>query len=153
MCWILSNIRNQLHRFTRRQIIFSRYNLINDPPISKIDLLVYRNVSIYFNIEAQTRALASFHFSLKDSGFLLLGALDMMPTCTNFFTPAHIKQHVYTKVAKSNLNQRLLHRAISPRQLGGRSLWCFWATRGKAQCYLSIDVNEIIFSYPNRRGG
>ncbi len=101
----------------RRATIFSRHNLITDAPMSKIDLLVCRNVLIYFNIEAQTRVLARFHFSLKDSGFLFLGQAEMVPTHTNFFTSVDVKHHIFTKVPKSDLNQRLLHKALGSRQL------------------------------------
>ncbi|MBD2309369.1 protein-glutamate O-methyltransferase CheR [Chroococcidiopsis sp. FACHB-1243] len=97
----------------RRPIIFSRHNLIADAPMSKIDLLACRNVLIYFNIEAQARVLARFHFGLKDSGFLFLGKAEMLPD--NFFTSLDIQHRVLAKVPKNSLNQRLLHRAISPR--------------------------------------
>jgi two-component system CheB/CheR fusion protein len=101
----------------RRSIIFGRHNLITDAPMSKIDLLVCRNVLIYFSSEAQTKALARFHFSLKDSSFLFLGASELLPTHTNFFTPVNIKHHVFTKVPRSHLNQRLLNRAVGRRRL------------------------------------
>lgn len=97
----------------RRSIIFCHHNLIQDAPMSKIDLLVCRNVLIYFNIEAQTRVLARFHFSLKDSGFLFLGKSEMIVTHTNFFAPVDLRHRVFTKLPKSDLNKRLLLRAVS----------------------------------------
>lgn len=83
--------------------------------MSKIDLLVCRNVLIYFDLQAQTRVLARFHFSLKDKGVLFLGNVEMIPNQVNFFTPVNMKQRVFTKVPKSNVNQRLLNRAISQK--------------------------------------
>ena len=48
----------------RRAVIFGRHDLIQDPPISRIDLLVARNTLMYFVPEIQGRILTSFHFSL-----------------------------------------------------------------------------------------
>ncbi len=96
----------------RRSIIFGCHNIIADPPMSQIDLLVCRNVLIYFNIEAQTRALARFHFSLKRSGFLFLGKAEMLPTHTNFFTPVDIKQRIFVKVPRGPSNQYQLVAAL-----------------------------------------
>jgi len=61
----------------RRLMIFTQYNLLQDAPISKVDLLVCRNTLIYFNDAGQVRALLRFHFGLKDSGFLVLGSTKM----------------------------------------------------------------------------
>lgn len=99
----------------RCSIIFCRHNLIQDAPMSKIDLLVCRNVLIYFNTEAQTKTLARFHFSLKDSGFLFLGMSEMLPTHTNFFNPLNLRQRVFTKIPRSNVNRRLLNSALLRR--------------------------------------
>lgn len=100
----------------RRSLIFCRHNMIQDAPMSKIDLLVCRNVLIYFNIDSQTRVLARFHFSLKDSGFLFLGTSEMLPAHIDFFTSVNLQQRIFTKVPKGDLNQRLLHRAIGLQQ-------------------------------------
>lgn len=101
-------------------IVFFRHDMIQDAPMPRIDLLVCRNVLIYFNIDAQTKALARFHFGLKDSGFLFLGTAEMLPTHTNFFTPVNLRQRVFTKIPKGDLNQRLLHKALDQRWLWGR---------------------------------
>lgn len=101
----------------RRSITFCRHDLIQDAPMSKIDLLLCRNVMIYLNIDAQTRALARFHFGLKDSGFLFLGMAEMLPMHTSLFTPLNPQQRIFTKVPKGDLNQRQLHRALDRRWL------------------------------------
>jgi two-component system CheB/CheR fusion protein len=90
---------------------------MQDAPMSKIDLLLCRNVLIYLNIDAQNRALARFHFGLKDSGFLCLGTVEMLPIHTSFFTPVNLRQRIFAKVPKGDLNQRLLHKALDRRWL------------------------------------
>src|SRR5262245_51479670 len=57
----------------RRAVIFGRHDLVQDPPISRIDLLMARNTLIYFSAPTQETILRNFHFSLNGSGFLLLG--------------------------------------------------------------------------------
>lgn len=92
----------------RRSVIFGRHDLIQDAPISKIDLLVCRNTIMYFNAETQSRILARFHFALKDGGFLFLGKAEMLLAHTNTFTPIDLKQRIFSKVPKLNFRDRLL---------------------------------------------
>ncbi len=95
----------------RHQIVFHHHNMIEDAPISKIDLLVCRNTMIYFNLEAQTKVLVRFHFSLKDSGFLFLGRCEMAPN-PDLFTNLNLPKRIFAKVPQGHLNQRLLVKAF-----------------------------------------
>jgi two-component system, chemotaxis family, CheB/CheR fusion protein len=92
----------------RRALIFGRHDLIQDAPISKIDLLVCRNTLMYFNAETQSRILARFHFALRDTGFMFLGKAEMLLTHSNLFTPAQLRYRIFTKVAKPTLRDHLL---------------------------------------------
>jgi two-component system CheB/CheR fusion protein len=95
----------------RRSVIFGRHDLIQDAPISKVDLLICRNTLMYFNAEAQARVLAHFHFALNDDGILFLGKSEMLLTHTGIFTPLDLKRRVFVKVPKLNLRDRLLMMA------------------------------------------
>ena len=64
----------------RRAVIFGRNDLVQDAPISRIDLLVCRNTLMYFNAETQARILRRFHFALDDDGVLFLGKSEMLIT-------------------------------------------------------------------------
>lgn len=92
----------------RRSVIFGRHDLIQDAPISKIDLLVCRNTLMYFNAETQRRILSRFHFALQEGGFLFLGKAEMLLTHADTFTPVDLRCRVFTKVPQSNLRDRLL---------------------------------------------
>jgi two-component system, chemotaxis family, CheB/CheR fusion protein len=92
----------------RRAVIFGRHDLIQDAPISRIDLLVCRNTLMYFNAETQARILARFHFALKEGGFLFLGKAEMLQTHGNTFIPVDLKRRVFKKVSWVNLRERLL---------------------------------------------
>lgn len=57
----------------RDHVIFAKQNLIMDPPFSHLDLISCRNVMIYFNSQTQKGVFGTFHFALKNSGYLFLG--------------------------------------------------------------------------------
>lgn len=69
----------------RKHLLFSRHNLLNDPPFTKINLVSCRNLLIYFQSKAQLRALASFHYALEVSGTLFLGASESLAELTDEF--------------------------------------------------------------------
>jgi chemotaxis protein methyltransferase CheR len=60
-----------------RLVTFQAHNLASDPPYHDLDLVVCRNVLIYFAPTLQTRVLKSFHEGLREGGFLLLGKAEV----------------------------------------------------------------------------
>jgi two-component system, chemotaxis family, CheB/CheR fusion protein len=90
----------------RRQVIFGRHDLIQDAPISRVDLLVCRNVLMYFNAETQARILARFHFALNDSGILFLGRAETLLSHASTFAPVDLKRRISMKVPRGNLSMR-----------------------------------------------
>jgi two-component system CheB/CheR fusion protein len=76
-----------------------RKDLVQDAPISKIDLLVRRNVLMYFNAETQSRILSRLHFALAPAGVLFLGKAEMLLSHTKLFHPVDLKRRVFRKVA------------------------------------------------------
>lgn len=92
----------------RRSVIFGRHDLLQDAPISRLDLLACRNTLMYFNAETQEKILARLHFALKDGGFLFLGKAEMLLTHANLFTAVEFKHRIFTKAAPVNVRDRLL---------------------------------------------
>ena len=92
----------------RRSIIFGRHDLMQDAPISRIDLLISRNTLMYFESEAQAKILARLHYALTDKGYLFLGKAEMLLSRTALFTPVDLKQRVFTKVPQDSLKDRLV---------------------------------------------
>ncbi|MEU8228835.1 CheR family methyltransferase [Actinoplanes sp. NPDC048967] len=85
----------------RRSVIFGRNDLVQDAPISRIDLLACRNTLMYFNAETQTKILSRFHFALADGGILLLGKAEMLLSHGNIFTPADLKRRIFRRVPRA----------------------------------------------------
>lgn len=57
----------------RQRLRFEKHNLFADPPPSSVDLVLCRNVMIYFSRDLQQRLLESFHAALRNGGYLLPG--------------------------------------------------------------------------------
>jgi two-component system, chemotaxis family, CheB/CheR fusion protein len=91
----------------RRSVIFGRNELLQDAPISRIDLLICRNVLMYFTVEAQTRILSQLNFALRDRGLLFLGKSEMLVRHSDFFTPVDIKRRVFRRIPRRNLGERV----------------------------------------------
>jgi chemotaxis methyl-accepting protein methylase len=100
----------------RRSIIFSPHNLIQRPPLPRIDLLVCRNTLLYLKPETKIRALVRFHFSLRENGFLLLGMAEnpIISPQKSLFTQINRQFRVFTKVPDAHRDNRLLPLAFCP---------------------------------------
>jgi two-component system CheB/CheR fusion protein len=92
----------------RRSVIFGRHDLLDDAPISRVDLLLCRNTLMYFNHEAQARIMQRFHFALRDGGFLVLGKAEMLLNFVGAFMPADLKQRIFVRMRAENGHERLL---------------------------------------------
>lgn len=95
------------HKEARRVVIFGRHDLLQDPPISRVDLLLCRNTLMYFNYDSQSTILSRFHFALNNGGFLFVGRAEMLLTHNHIFTPVELKRRVFTKVVKDALTERM----------------------------------------------
>jgi two-component system CheB/CheR fusion protein len=84
----------------RRSIIFGRHDLVQDAPISRIDLLVCRNTLMYFEPEAQARILARLHYALSEKGYLFLGKAEMLLRRDTLFVPVDLKQRIFSKISQ-----------------------------------------------------
>jgi two-component system CheB/CheR fusion protein len=93
------------HKDLRHSIIFGRNDLIQDAPISRVDLLICRNTLMYFTAETQGKILNRFHFALRDSGYLFLGKAEMLLSHTSIFTPVDLKLRIFTKVPRINYRE------------------------------------------------
>jgi two-component system CheB/CheR fusion protein len=85
----------------RRTVIFGRNDLVQNAPISRIDLLLCRNTLMYFNAEVQARILGRFHFALVPRGVLMLGKAEMLLSHGHIFEPVDLKRRIFRRVPNS----------------------------------------------------
>ncbi|MBM2619966.1 PAS domain S-box protein [Actinoplanes sp. LDG1-06] len=94
------NGRHAFRKDLRRSVIFGRNDLVQDAPISRIDMLTCRNTLMYFNAETQSKILGRFHFALRDEGVLFLGKAEMLLSHGSLFTPIDLKRRVFRRVPR-----------------------------------------------------
>jgi len=85
----------QINETIRKMIIFASHNLLSDPPFSKIDLLVCRNLFIYFKPEVQTRMLSMFYYSINPDGYIFLGSSETIGEMSLAFDCLDAKWKIY----------------------------------------------------------
>ncbi|MCR4033814.1 MULTISPECIES: CheR family methyltransferase [Flavobacterium] len=86
-----------LNKIIRDMCIFATHNFIKDPPFAKIDLVSCRNVLIYLNSFLQEKVLSSFHYSLKEKGFLFLGKSESANSVQHLFDAVVKQDKIYAK--------------------------------------------------------
>jgi len=93
----------QINKLVRELCVFAKQNLISDPPFSRMDLITCRNVLIYFDTPLQKKLLPLLHYSLKPTGFLLLGTSETIGDFLDLFSVVDKKNKIYSK--KITVNQ------------------------------------------------
>ena len=96
-----------LHRDLRRAVMFGRLDLLQDAPISRVDLLLCRNTLMYFHAEAQSRVLSRLSYSVSSTGFLILGRAEMLFSHAALFAPVDLPRRVFRVIAKATNRERL----------------------------------------------
>jgi two-component system CheB/CheR fusion protein len=86
----------RVSRVLRELCIFSRHDLLNDPPFSRMDLVSCRNVLIYLD-SMREYALSRFHFTLNRGGFLLLGRSETAGSSADLFAPLDKAAGLYVR--------------------------------------------------------
>jgi chemotaxis methyl-accepting protein methylase len=83
----------------RKMVTFSNRDLLQAPPPGRdLDLLVCRNVIIYFEREAQERLFEEFHSALAPGGYLVLGKVEtLLGRARSLFTPVNARERVFRK--------------------------------------------------------
>jgi len=92
----------------RRSVIFGRNDLVQDAPISHVDVLTCRNTLMYFNAETQAQVLNRLHFALRPDGVLFLGKAEMLLSHTAHFRAVEIKRRFFRKIPAGPRDRRLM---------------------------------------------
>ncbi len=71
----------------RRAVVFGRNDIMQDAPISRIDLLSCRNTLMYFTAESQAKILRRLHFATTEHGVLMLGKAESTLAEPGLFAP------------------------------------------------------------------
>jgi two-component system CheB/CheR fusion protein len=88
-----------INRELRDRCVFAVHDLTRDPPFSRMDLVVCRNLLIYLNSELQRRVLTMLHYALKPHGMLMLGPSESVGSYGELFSLLEKRGRIYTRRA------------------------------------------------------
>jgi len=87
----------RVKKHLREMIIFAKQDLIKDPPFSRLDLVVCKNLLIYLNAALQKKILPLFHYTLNPEGYLMLGPAETIGEHANLFSLTDKKWKIFRK--------------------------------------------------------
>lgn len=128
-CFIKVGEHYQVDKSIRDMCVFACHNFLKDPPFAKMDLVSCRNVLIYMEPFLQKRALTTFHYALKEGGYLLLGRSETIAPAADLFTTAEGKDKLYIRkgvpsrfmyVSPDRNERGLEDRTFAPKKDPGR---------------------------------
>lgn len=87
----------QVKKRIRNLTVFGEYDLGQRAPFPRIDMILCRNVLIYFTKELQQRTLQLFAFSLREGGYLVLGKAETTSPLPQYFASSHPTLKVFRR--------------------------------------------------------
>ncbi len=91
----------------REMVVFAPQNVIKDPPFTKLDILLCRNMLIYMEPELQKNLIALFNYSLNPGGIMVLGTAETLGSLSVAFKEIDAKYKIY-KCAETALSAELI---------------------------------------------
>jgi two-component system CheB/CheR fusion protein len=111
----------RVSKAVRDSCVFARQDLTRDPPFSKMDLIVCRNVLIYLNASVQQKLMQLFHYALKPHGFLMLGTAETIGQHSDLFRSEDKRYRLYGKRPVATSHGVFPGEYTVPLPLTGRS--------------------------------
>jgi chemotaxis protein methyltransferase CheR len=109
-------VRNEILHMVK----FYKADLMSRPTHRFMDMVVCRNVLIYFEKEMQKKLLQSFHQCLRRDGFLVLGKSEaIVGAAGSRFDPYLRRERIYRKLEDANAWEEAKERGAAGRQGGG----------------------------------
>ena len=91
----------QLNRDVRQMFRFFQQNLADEwTMLAPVDLVLMRNVLIYFDVQTRREMLRKVRKVLKPDGYLLLGSAETTLNLDDLFTRVRVGRTVFYQVAK-----------------------------------------------------
>jgi chemotaxis protein methyltransferase CheR len=101
-CFLKEDGRYRLEQRLREGVVFRSHNLITDEHYPQADLVLCRNVLIYFSEAEQARVLARFAAALPAGGVLVLGRTETLPrAAAALFRAEFPTERIFCRLAES----------------------------------------------------
>ncbi|RJQ43349.1 MAG: PAS domain-containing protein [Nitrospiraceae bacterium] len=79
----------------REMVVFAVQNVVKDPPFSKVDMIICRNLLIYLGPELQKKLIPLFHYALRPEGILFLGTSETIGAFSDLFSVINNKWKIF----------------------------------------------------------
>ncbi|MCH7967248.1 MAG: protein-glutamate O-methyltransferase CheR [Thaumarchaeota archaeon] len=106
MSKFLEKIDDDLYKFNDglKKFIHFQVGDVDSFNINQVDVIVCRNLLIYYSNDAKDLLFKKFHKTLKDGGFLVLGMAERIPSLMEkFFESVELRQKIYQKVSAESI--------------------------------------------------
>ena len=91
----------QIDHSLRKRIIFSIHDITNNAPFINNDLIICRNMMIYFTPSLQSQMLTVFSYALKQGGVLFLGASESIERGYSRFQTVDQRFRIFRNTARA----------------------------------------------------
>lgn len=91
----------RIHENLRNMVLFAQHDVILDPPFTRVDLIICRNLLIYFDPKLQRKLLPLFHYCLRDAGVLMLGSSETIGRSGDLFATIDARQRLYRRYGRN----------------------------------------------------
>ena len=93
------NGKYTVNKEVKARVRFKRHDLIADRPLTHLDLILCRNVVIYFSRDLQEKLFQAFYDGLNPGGYLVMGKTETLTShAGKMFRPVDAKERVYQKL-------------------------------------------------------
>lgn len=105
----------------RDMVVFAKQDLTKDPPFSRLDLVMCRNVLIYMDTVLQRKLIGMFHYALTPNAFLVLGQAESIGAQASLFALTDKNHRIHRKKTLPGASRLSMQatgedQAHSPRQ-------------------------------------
>ena len=98
----------------RALVKFRYHDIVGGNTISGMDLVLCRNLLIYFQKELQDKILRKLHTALNPGGFLVVGNTESIPPQTrDFFDVVSLRERIYRKNSQRIVDREVQHETDS----------------------------------------
>ncbi|WP_253254747.1 protein-glutamate O-methyltransferase CheR [Methanofervidicoccus sp. A16] len=94
----ISEYEYQIKPIIKKYVQFRIHDLIKDPPLKNMDMILCRNVVIYFDKEVQEKIFLKFYEALVSGGYLVLGKTEILRgKAKELFKTVNHRERIYQK--------------------------------------------------------
>jgi len=109
----------------REVILFTQHNLLQDPPFSKLDLVICRNLLIYIQRELQEKVFETFYYALRREGrdhtdgrgYLFLGNAESADGASDLFDTLDKRHRLYQRRSQGAAAEILPSLSLLPQPI------------------------------------